>query len=542
MLSACSDFLDVKQNDSITGDALAAENLESLTAPLYNYVWYSFNNNFNLGIGDGMSYNLEHNSTYIEPYTRLNVTGQTSNLQEAWGSFYNVVQLANKVIITVSSVNADETAKTQCIAEARFMRGVAYWYLASLWGDVVISEDPTPLVNNPLVNANPKKDVFDMAIRDLEFAAKYLPETSSTVGRVNSYSAFGMLSRVYLDYSGYVASNYGQNPNCGTRDEAYLELTRKAAEKVINSGRFQLLPNYPDLFKIEFNNNSESLFAFQWVPGVNGNNNYGVTNSTVSFIAAISIASAGEAWGNYVTATYDVLKEYDTSDSIRRKATWMGWGDFYPEINKAEGGLHIGNGEGEYNNGRNANTVLNIKKGITGNQKDNDAINTRNSGWDNYVLRYAEVLLNYADAILGNNANTTDAKALQYFNAVRTRAEMPAKSSISYEDLRKERRIEFCVEGRYWFELTARAYYKQQEVINYIITTQDRKTNYAYLFYPPSDLQADPDRDENRAVGTATAATFKLPYPESELIQNPKLRDTPVPYEFTEARITDLFN
>jgi hypothetical protein len=542
MLSACSDFLDVKQNDSITSDALSAENLESLTAPLYNIVWYNFNNNFNLGIGDGMSYNLNHNDVYIEPYTLLNVTGMTSNLQEAWGSFYNVVQLANKVIITVNNVDADESAKTRCIAEARFMRGVAYWYLASLWGDAVISEDPTPLVNNPLVNTNPKKDVFEIAIRDLEFAAKYLPETSSAVGRVNRYSAFGMLSRVYLDYSGFVASNYGENPNVGARDEGYLELARKAAEKVINSGQFKLLDNYPDLFKIEFNNNAESMFAFQWVPGLNGtnNDNYGVTNSTVSFIAAIGVASAGEAWGNYVSATYEVLQEYEPADTIRRKATWMGWGDYYPEINKAEGGLRIGDGDGEYNNDRNANTILNIKKGVTGNQKDNDAINTRNSGLDNYVLRYAEVLLNYADAVLGNNAGTADAKALEYFNAVRTRAGMPSKSSIAYEDLRHERRIEFCLEGRYWFELTARAYYKQQEVINYL-NTQNRGTDYGYLFYPPNDLQADPDRNVNRAVGTATAATFKLPYPESELIQNPKLGDAPVPYEFTEAKITDLF-
>jgi hypothetical protein len=48
--------------------------------------------------------------------------------------------------------------------------------LASLWGNVVIVEDNTKLVVNPLVNTSPRKDVFEFAIRDLEFAAKYLPK------------------------------------------------------------------------------------------------------------------------------------------------------------------------------------------------------------------------------------------------------------------------------------------------------------------------------------------------------------------------------
>uniref|UniRef100_S0DDM5 Putative RagB-SusD domain-containing protein n=1 Tax=termite gut metagenome TaxID=433724 RepID=S0DDM5_9ZZZZ len=544
LLGSCSDFLDIKSNDVITADALSAENLEALTSPLYNYVWFSFNNNFNSAIGDGMSYNLEHNSDYIGAFTHLTFTGQTSNLLAAWGSFYNVVQLANKVIITVNSVDADETLKTQCMAEARFMRGLAYWYLASLWGDVIISDDPTPLVSNPIVNTNPKRDVWEFALRDMEYAAKYLGETSTATGRVNRYSAFGMLSRMYLDYSGFKASNFGDNPNVGTRDTEYLELARKAAEKVIDSGVYDLMGNYDDLFRIEHNNNVESLFAFQWVPGLSDSGDgYGVTNFTVSYMACHAVLSGGNAWGGWTTATYDMIKEYEAGDVVRRKATWMGNGDYYPELNSAEGGFTFGAGDGEYNSGHSpVNSCLNVRKGVTGNQKDNAAINVNNSGLMNSVLRYAEVLLNYSDAVLGNNASTTDARALEYFNAVRTRAKMTPKESIGWEDLRHERRVEFCLEGRYWFDLVARAYYKQQEVIN-LINAQDRGTLPAFLFDAPNDLRIDPDRESaTRAVGTASAGTFKLPYPESELIQNPKLGDAPVAYTFTEERITDLFN
>ena len=541
--TACSDFLSTKANDIITGDALSADNLQSITAPLYNYAWYEFNWRFNVAVGDAMSFNLEHNADYYGDFTYFTFSSSTSSLGPGWASLYAVVQSANKVIISVNSVNADDNVKTQCIAEARFMRGLAYWYLATLWKNVVISEDPTALVNNPIVNTNPQKDVYEFAIRDMEFAAKYLPENSQAVGRVNRYSAFGMLSRFYLAYSGFVASNYGENPNVGTRDPGYLDMAKKAAEKVIQSGLFKLVPNYDDLFKIANNNNSESLFSFQWVPGLNGNSNYGLTNGSVSNFAGIGIVSGGEAWGAWTCATYNMMKEYEPDDIIRRHATWMGAGDFYPELDTSEGGFLIGNGDGEYNSGHNPyNSCLNIKKGVTGNAKDNPAINVRNSGLDNAVLRYAEVLLNYADAVLGNNASTSDAEALQCFNAVRTRVGMSSKQAISWEDLRHERRIEFCLEGLYWYDLMARAYYKQQEVINYL-TAQDRGTAPAFLFDAPMNLRLDPSRnDGTHAIGKIDAASLQLPYPATEIIQNSKLADPPVPYTFTEDRITDLFN
>ena len=64
------------------------------------------------------------------------------------------------------------------------------------------------------------------------------------------------------------------------------------------------------------------------------------------------------------------------------------------------------------------------------------------------MLRLAEVYLNYTEASMGNNASTTD---VAYFNLVRTRAGMPTKSTITYEDLRHERRVEFAFEGMILF-------------------------------------------------------------------------------------------
>ncbi len=119
-----------------------------------------------------------------------------------------------------------ESVKPQYIAEARFMRGVAYYYLGMLWGNVILNENSDELVANPIVAPSPASDVFEFVMRDLEYAAKYLPETSYATGRVNQYSAFAMLSRVYLTYAGY-----SDNKNSGTRNSEYLELAKKSCSE-----------------------------------------------------------------------------------------------------------------------------------------------------------------------------------------------------------------------------------------------------------------------------------------------------------------------
>jgi hypothetical protein len=541
--TSCSDFLDIPPTNIITGEALTDADLPKLTSPLYNVVWSDFNGQFYYGLGDGRAYNLfAPYSDYIYPFHDLNESGLTGPLVSAWASFYVVIQQANNVILSIHQSTASQEVKDQYTAEARFMRGLAYWYLASLWGNAIICEDPAVIVNNPLSNTNPRKDVYDFAIRDMEFAAKYLPATVTDDGRVSKYTAFGMLSRFYLDYSGLLASNYGENPNIGTRDDTYLELAKKAAEKVIGESSFRLLANYADLFipSKELNNNSEILFALQWIPGLTNSTGWQLTNTQQAYFAFSSqITGDDAAWGDWTRCPYDMLSEYEAGDVLRRHTTWMGWGDHYPEIDKANGGLlYERNASPSVSD---AGTALNVKKGVTGSAKDYPGIVGRmNSGLNTRMLRLAEVYLNYADAILGNAASTTDATALEYFNAVRTRAGLSPKTSIAYSDLRHERRVEFCMEGRYWYDLVARAYYKQQEVINYI-NDQDRGNIPGFAFAAPSTITLEPDRDGTRSVNPMTKERFLLPYPQTELVKNPKLGETPVPYTFTEERITDLF-
>ncbi len=528
LASSCEDFLEQVPDDRLTQDNvyLSEEGFNSATTALYNKVWFDFNDKFYFGLGDGRSYNLYAPfSDYVYPFADLTETGLTGPLVSAWGSLYNVVQQSNRVIKGIESSTAvDEEVKLRYLAEARFMRGVAYWYLVSLWGDVIISEDPDQLVDNPIVNRHKREDVWEFTFRDLEFAATWLPEQAPNDGRLTRYSAYGMLSRVYLSFAGFIA---GQ-PNGGVRDEDYLEMARKAAELVITEGPYSLMEEYEDLYKVENNNNSETLFALQWIP----NGEWGLNNPHQAYFApSADITGDDAAWGYWTRASADVLYEYETNDK-RRKATWMGDGDHYPGIDKANGGYTY----------EMTDEACNVKKGVVGSAKDAAGVARMNSALNTYMQRLAEVYLNYAEATLGNAESTTDAEALRYVNELRIRAGLAQKTELTYEDIIHERRVELCMEGQFWYDLVRRAYYQQQEVLSFI-TAQDRGNIPAILYDTQTNtVSPNPEgSDGNRTIGNIDAGIFLLPLPESELVQNPLLREEPVDYEFTEERI-NVFN
>src|SRR5690606_39124497 len=107
--------------------------------------------------------------------------------------------------------------------------------------------------------------------------------------------------------------------------------------------------------------------------------------------------------------TIDLYELYAPADSIRRKATFMLKGDYYPELNAAGGGFTYTGDAG-------------LKKHIIGTSVDNGAptMNITSSIEHNALLRLADVYLIYVEAILGNNSSTADGDALIYFNKVRT--------------------------------------------------------------------------------------------------------------------------
>lgn len=559
--SCAKDFLEQKNSYQISQDNFFDndEAVSQAVMPLYSYVWYDFNDKFYYGMGDGRANNITAQySGYVYPYTNFTETGLSTGLTEAWGALYSVVAQANNTINNIannSTANVSETAKIQGIAEARFMRGLAYWYISSLWGCAVIYNNTQDLVNNYVVSPNPVADGIEFAIRDMEYAAVHLPSASPATGRVNKYAAYAMLSRFYLSMAGlttsgrYDGSNVATDANRGTRNEYYLDAAKKAAAVVIEEGPYKLADTYAELFAAStFNNNSESIFQLQFQAGAEG----GLAQSMTRFLAWSTQVNQGNSWGGSTYCSYDLweeFKEYEdqtlgtkVDDAIRRHNCIASYGESYPELSANPEKPYV------YGETENAGSQgANIKKYVIGTNAVNGFAVNNNSGINTYMMRLAEVYLNYAEATLGNNGKTTDATALKYFNALRTRAGVATKNSLTFEDIRHEFRVETAFEGLYWYFIVRRGYYQQQEMVNYV-NHQHRNASYyksATHEYVLSEDYAEP----GPSVATATAKNLTLPIADTDQTKNPLLKPdgngniTTVAYQFgnREVEDTDLF-
>lgn len=559
--SCAKDFLEQKNTYQISQDNFFDndEAVSQAVMPLYSYVWYDFNDKFYYGMGDGRANNITAQySDYVYPYTNFTETGLSTGLTEAWGALYSVVAQANNTINNIannSTANVSETAKIQGIAEARFMRGLAYWYISSLWGCAVIYNNTQDLVNNYVVSPNPVVDGIEFAIRDMEYAAVHLPSASPATGRVNKYAAYAMLSRFYLSMAGlttsgrYDGSNVATDANRGTRNEYYLDAAKKAAAVVIEEGPYKLVDTYAELFAAStFNNNSESIFQLQFQAGAEG----GLAQSMTRFLAWSTQVNQGNSWGGSTYCSYDLweeFKEYEdqtlgtkVDDAIRRHNCIASYGESYPELSANPEKPYV------YGETENAGSQgANIKKYVIGTNAVNGFAVNNNSGINTYMMRLAEVYLNYAEATLGNNGKTTDATALKYFNALRTRAGVATKNSLTFEDIRHEFRVETAFEGLYWYFIVRRGYYQQQEMVNYV-NHQHRNASYyksATHEYVLSEDYAEP----GPSVATATAKNLTLPIADTDQTKNPLLKPdasgniATVAYQFGDREVqdTDLF-
>jgi hypothetical protein len=499
------DFLERPSVSQISSDNFyqTTADLRLATAALYGgSPWWQWNTHPYMMLGDVMSGNLI--SQWWGDAAQLNtfsVTGQNSIMQSAWTGLYVVVAHCNATIQAIQEkapASIPGSDKNAALAEARFIRAVAYYHLVMLWGDVPIIEDNTKLISSPLLNRNTKVDVYRFITADLIFASRNLPGTDAA-GRATTWSAQGMAGKVYLTMAGL--SQEG-----GSRNQTYLDSAKFYAGNVCkNSGR-SLFPNYYDLFRTQFNDNPESLFALQWAAGVT----YGFGNMLQTYSPSSDITPNNQPSWLFLQPTYDLYKLYSKKDTIRRKASFMLPGDKYPELNAAGGGYTA-----------NSST---LKKHMVGTQTDNNSPNMSlvSSAEHNALLRLADVYLVYAEAILGNNASTSDGEALEYFNAVRKRAGVDPATLLNMDTLIQERRKELAYEGQYWFDLVRLSYYDPQKAVS-LLNDQQRVT-FAY-----SNGIATPN-DPIGSITPANPGTFTLQLPSAELTANPKLADAPVPY------------
>ncbi|CAN5521733.1 RagB/SusD family nutrient uptake outer membrane protein [soil metagenome] len=551
MLGSCKkSFLTKPPTDAIV-DANFYQNDEQVlagTALLYSRVWFDYNDKASYNIGDfraGTAYSAYNDRGNV----LFNTTGNTPENSDAWRSFFIVVGQSNLAIENINKyagAAVTPAVKKMAIAEARFLRALAYRHLVMNWGPVPIIENNLTLLSDTSISRNTVPSVWKFITKEMREVANDLPEVPMRPGRITKWSAEGMLARFYLTRAG-VESN-----GSGTRNQQLLDSAKYYAQDVILHSGSSLLASYENLFKFPYDNNSESLFSLQWV--YSGPTDWGTQNSAPAYLAYSSDIANGDGWGGDKSATWWMMKQYEgfetSGDSVikgrtldqRLHATFMLPGAKYPEISQT---LHNPDGEQKlvfpFNTGD--NNFLSIKKYITGKAKDvGGAAAQQRYGNDTYMMRLAEMYLVYAEAVLGNSASTTDPTALEYFNKVHTRAGLPARTltdpntgaatPLTFDAIFKERVVEFAMEAMAWYDLVSLHYYNPAKAYA-ILNSQDRG-----LFYTAPDKFPDPTQWTIRKTAWATqdrtinanSGNFLLPIPAAELSQAPNLLKPPVDY------------
>lgn len=529
-----------------------AEILEG-TGVEYNASWSGYNGTSLNYIGDVMGGNMtidNYNGRGAYLNFAVSATDPSGALQSAYQAFWYVVSNANVIAGNIKNAGPGASAggKTEGLAECYFQRAAAYYYLALNWGAVPIIYDNSAQIGDSTIRRNNLTDVWKFMIMDLSYAAKNLPAAPIQPGRVTKWSAEGMLARAYLIRSGLTGSG-------GSRNQSDLDSAKYWAGDVAHNSGLSLEPNYYDLFTYQkFSGTTvpdESLFSLLWVP----TGQWFVQNHMQANLAYdVKITQTGDGWGGSFGGSASLMAYYmdpaNATDTMRRRATVFMPGDFYSDINKPNGwwvDTALFNSAKIYAAGAQGNGVGNdhafVKKYVVGSPSDNGGLGAQqDENLNTYMMRLSEVYLIYADAILGNNPSTTDAEALKYFNAVRSRAGANTKNSITYADLVLERKVEFAFEGKAWYDWKSWYYFAPTDALNYF--SNQNRGNYnlspnsfhTFISYFNSDNHPNVDGSPGSVTYPITAAKVDLPFPEAESLVAPALAQSPVPFDFSKIK------
>lgn len=404
-------------------------------------------------------------------------TSDASQINSVWSAAYTGIGRTNYFLNNYQrATGVKEEVRERYAAEAYFYRAYNYWILTSLFGDV-------PLITSELNVESPdvfrgrdsRKDVIDRITKDLEDHYKALPEYvaagSSDFGRVSQCAALALLSRIYLYNGRYedavsaceraMSSTYYKLYNTGHPDVDYVNLFNYTGRASRNPANKETLIAFVYNYDLgESSRTSHNLSRECWVP-----NDYARFTPTASMIECY-LTKDGKIWDpNSATSYEDVFKDRDprmTQSILAPGTKWEGGesGDMlstdktvftYPKFDNSKDGCmsYTGYYMRKYVE---PSTVKDVG------HDDNDIV----------LIRYAEVLLNYAEAKeqLGTLTQSDIDKTI---NLLRDRvgmahlklSEIPAGSDIRTE-IRRERRVELFFEGHRYFDIIR---WKQGEIL-----------------------------------------------------------------------------
>jgi len=426
--SSCNkDFINIPPVSSVSTDALYKTNTDFLGAmvAIYNTYQSQETSSWRFGelVADDCWDELRKGNLLYDSFTYQSNDGSTAS---AWNNYYAIITRCNLILDKIAPLSI--TQKDQFIGEAKFLRALAYFSLVRIFGDVPMITKPITLEEGYKAGRTAKASVYStVIIPDLIDAAAKLPVTwtGANVGRPTQGAAKSILGRVYMFQSDFVKA------------EAILK-------EVVDAGTYKLVANYMDLWwdpvkGLLNEHHTEYIFDIEYEKGISEGN--GLANSQIpkdtKLATFYGVTGGGTDDYNIPPGTFAIFPAGDLRKDIEACDSYVNNGVVIKIIPTA-------NNASTFQRKYLFNVVL----------SGDSPVNIK-------VIRYADVLLMYAEALNENGKTST---ALTYLNMIRARARaIPGATASATPDITStvqatvrdaiamERRLELGAENvRFW--------------------------------------------------------------------------------------------
>lgn len=502
-LTACNDFLDIDAPSKQTNESIFTKESEISLALNDVYVQLFSNDTFGQAFFTSLTMNSDvdfaTNSSEVATetgYARFECTSQGSGIKKAWDALYKGLEVANNFIYNLENsdiYSTDNEELTQMMGEAKCMRAMFASELIWYFGDVPFTFTPTYYrgdVNTPLPVVS-RDEILDMVINDLkEIAPLMQPASEVTVERCSQDFAYAMIARLALQAGGYSLRPDQSNATRGTMQRpnnytAYYQTAREYTKKVIDAGGHSLTKPYRQVFIDECNfrvtNNDDPIFEIPFAYKATGSVGYSHGPSCDLYEGSTTgLNTWGEAKGN---ARLNAFYRF-TFDSLDVRRDYVNGLWYY---------LYDGTAtmRADY-------TVHNNKWSKFWSNVNTDAQSQSNTGINFPYMRYADVLLMFAEADNEiNNGPSSEAK--EAVKAVRRRAFAGSTAQGDKVDayvnaagtkeeflnlVLNERKWEFAGENMRWKDLVRNNKYSEVlywTFLRYIAVAEDAGSGSDYM-------------------------------------------------------------
>ncbi len=482
------------------------------------------------------------NSTSLVPYTDGN-----------WNTPYANIRNCNNILEKAKNSDLGEPINVY-VAEALFFRAYNYWRLFRLYGGVPLIKKTLDIASPELYQKrNSRKETIDFIIQDLQEAIQRgLPLESNIPdadkGRISEGAAYALMARVAL-FEGTWAKYRGR-----TDANEYLDIAIGAADKVIQSKQYFLFKgkaadSYRYLFIDEGDNCSECIldrrYEYNVVP-----HDYPTRYQADGLLPTKKLADMYLCSDGLPIDKSSLFKGYDKIDSeFQNRDPRMSMTMMMP----GKLAYHPGNLSPvinwPYSPQRNANTGYILFKYMSENPLSlMEGMNsTKGYGYDRHEIRYAEVLLIYAEATYERYDDISNEVLNQTINLLRERAglktaltkEFVSANNLDMRDeIRRERTVELALEGYRWDDLRRWKIAEKELVqeVKGIKITGDwaRQDVAAGNIYYSADWQNKADSDGFLLVESASNRNgfdpekhYLKPIPAKEIQMNRNLEQNP---------------